>query len=218
MKSVFKRQGGIEGFFKTSPVTSVLIIINTVMLLVTLVTGGFSLANLNRLGGMTVGGIVNGEYWRFIMSAFLHGGFLHFFSNVVIGLVVLGSGLERIIGKKKFIIIYFSSLILSGGIVYIYSYFLAPNTITIGASGAIFGVLGSLLYLTINRKELMYPQEIQSIRMLVIIQVAFTLLSSNISIPGHIGGFAVGFLISFLVIGNGNNYDKKTDTYDFTVH
>lgn len=218
MKSVFKRSGGLDVFWKTSPVTSIIIIINTVVLLLTLVTGGFSTANLDKLGGLTVNGILDGEYYRFFTAAFLHGSLMHYISNTIIGLIVLSSGLERVIGKKKFAIIYFSSLILSSIVVYYYSFFFQPGALTIGASGAIFGVLGCLLYITINKSELLFPQEIQSIRMLVIIQIVFTMLSANISIPGHIGGFTAGFLISFLVLKRKNTYDKDTDVYDFTVN
>jgi rhomboid protease GluP len=218
MKSVFRRHGGLDVFWKTSPVTSILIVINTLLVIVTLISGGFSTENLDRLGGLSVDGIQSGEYYRFLTSAFLHGSLMHYISNTIIGLIVLGSGLERVIGTKKFGIIYFSSLILSAVVVYYYSYFLQPEALTIGASGAIFGVLGSLLYLTINRKDLLYPQELQSIRMLVILQIFFTLISDNISVPGHIGGLSAGFLISFLVIKQKKTYDKDSDTYDFTVH
>ena len=217
MKSVFRRNGDYKEFWKTSPVTSIIIILNTLLFLVTIISGGFATSNLDRLGGLSVDGILAGEYYRFLTSAFFHGSVMHYISNTIIGLVVLSSGLERVIGKNKFAIIYFSSLILSAVIVYYYSYLFQPDTLTIGASGAIFGVLGSLLYLTVNRKELLFPQEIKSIRMLVIIQIFFTLVSANISIPGHIGGFAAGFLISYLVIKKDNFYDKESDTYDFTV-
>ena len=218
MKSVFRRDGDLKQFWKTSPITSVIIILNTLLFIVTILSGGFGTDNLDRLGGLSVDGILDGEYYRFLMSAFLHGGVMHYISNTIIGLVVLSSGLERVIGSKKFSIIYFSSLILSAVVVFVYSYIAQPDALTIGASGAIFGVLGCLLYLTINRSELLYPQEIQSIRMLVIIQMVFTLFSDNISIPGHIGGIAAGFLLGFVVLKPKKVYDKDTDTYDFTVH
>ena len=218
MKSVFRRDGDLKVFWKTSPVTSVIIIINTIMFLITIMRGGFSTPNLYRLGGLSVFGIEAGDYYRFITAAFLHGGLMHYISNTIIGLFVLSSGLERVIGKHKFAIIYFSSLVLSSVVVYFYSYLFQPNTLTIGASGAIFGVLGALLYLTLYREELLFPQEIKSIRMLVLLQMVFTLISANISIPGHIGGFAAGFLLSYIVLRPKKLYDKETDTYDFTVH
>lgn len=220
MTSIFNRDGGFEKFFKTSPVSTVIIILNTIMFLVVLVMGGFSIANLDTLGGLTLRGIENGEYYRFIMSGFLHGGVMHFFSNMIIGVIVLSSGLERIIKSKKFALIYFASLILSATSVYfVDSLQNSYSNITIGASGAIFGVLGCLLFIAINRKDLILESDLQSIYMLVGIQVVFTFINSGVSITGHISGIIFGFLISFIIIGkHPNYYDEDSDTFDFTIH
>ena len=219
MTSIFNRDGGFESFVRTSPVSSVIVLLNTVMLLVTLVTGGFSTFNLIELGGLTVSGIDAKEYYRFLMAGFLHGSVLHFLSNMIIGVIVLSSGLERLIGSKKFFIIYFSSLIASSFGVYLIGSLLNTNSVTIGASGAIFGVLGALLFMTINRKEMILERDLQSIKMLVIIQVVFTFINSGTSISGHISGIIFGYLVSFLFFKtHRNDYDKDTDTYDFTIH
>lgn len=219
MNSIFNRDGGFNTFFKTSPISTIVIFLNLIMLIVTLVMGGFNVITLDSLGGLTVAGVDNGEYYRLVASAFLHGDFLHFLSNMVIGLIVLGSGLERIIGSKKFSLIYFSTILISGASVYLVGSITDSNSITIGASGAIFGVLGSLLFLSINRRDLILERDLQSIYMLVVIQVVFTFLSSGVSVTGHISGIIYGFLISFLIIGkNPNYYDEDSDTYDFTIH
>jgi len=194
MYSIFSRNGDWKTFYKNAPVTSILIIINTVMLLVTLLTGGFQ-GEAIKLGAIIPFEIINGEYWRIITAAFLHGGVLHFLSNMIIGLLSLSSALERLIGSKKFLIIYVGSLLISGGVVLFFT-----NYPTIGASGAIFGVLGALLYITVYRKDMLSYQDSQSIRALIFINIVFTFLGANISIPGHIGGIAAGYLISFLVI------------------
>ncbi len=218
MKSVFRREGDIKDFYKTSPVTSIIIIINTIFLLVTLLLGGFEISVLLRLGAMSKEVYTEGEYFRLLTYGFLHADFMHFFSNMIIGVVVLSSGLERVIGSKKFSIIYFATLIMVSLLTLGYTYFFKDNLVSLGASGAIFGVLGALLYITINRPELIPKQEIQSIRVLIIVQIVFTFITPGVSIIGHVGGLAIGFLLSFLVIRKPNGYDKKTDTYDFTVH
>lgn len=200
MSTIFNRSGGFKTFYKTSPVTTVIIALNTVMLLVTIVTGGFNTINLNSLGAIKAVFIDQGEWYRLFSSAFLHGDVLHFLSNTVIGLIVLSSGLERIIKSKKFFIIYFSSLVLSALTVYFYNSLIGPDITTIGASGAIFGSLGSLLYITIYRKDLLTDRDMQSIRMLVIIYIIFSFLSPGISIAAHVGGLLAGFVVSFLLI------------------
>ncbi len=214
--SVFVRDGDLKTYFKKAPVTSIIIILNTFMLLVTLVTGGFTSLNLLYLGGLWAPLVRAGEYYRIITSMFLHGSVIHYVSNVVIGLYVLSSALERIIGSKKFFFIYLLGGIGSGLLVTF-----TTDHLTIGASGAIFAALGALLYITIYRTDLMSKQEIQSIRSLVIINIVFTFLGSNISISGHLGGIITGFILSYLLIQR-NKFIKtdysNDDVFDFTVY
>ncbi len=197
MYSVFTRRGDWKTFYKNSPVTSILIIINTLMLIVVLTTGGFDNYNLVDLGGILPSLVIDGEYWRIITAAFLHGSIIHFASNIIIGLLTLSSALERMIGSKKFSFIYFGSMIISGVAVVLLS---NANTVTIGASGAIFGALGSLLYITLYRKDMITQQDSQSIWGLIAINIIFTFMASGISISGHVAGIASGFLLSYVVI------------------
>ncbi len=204
--SIFQRNGDWRQFYKTAPVTSVIFIVNTIMFLIVLLFGGFSVLNLYNWGGIVPFAVLeNNEWWRIFSAGFLHSGFLHYAVNMVIGVLTLSYALEKIIGSKKFSIIYFLSLILSGITVV---YFSGDTTVTIGASGAIFGVLASLLYITIYRKDLVTLRDAQTIRSLSFLNIAFTLIpvigifgsNSSVSISGHIGGFIAGFLISFVVI------------------
>lgn len=198
MFSIFQRSGDWRTFYKNSPVTSVILLINTLFLLFTLVSGGFDANNLVEIGAIYTPLMTSvGDYWRIITAAFLHGSFLHFLSNMIIGVLTLSSALERLIGSKKFSFVYFGSMIISGLLVIFLS---ESNAVTIGASGAIFGVLGSLLYITLYRKDMMSPRDAQSIRMLIMINIVFTLLSPGISVWGHAGGLVAGLLLSFIVI------------------
>jgi rhomboid protease GluP len=200
MFSIFSRTGDWRTFYRTSPVTSIIIIVNTVFLLLTIVTGGFSFSSshLRAIGAITRYDVLElNEWWRLVSAAFLHGGILHFLGNVVIGLLTLSSALERLIGSKKFAFIYFGSMVISGLAVVLFS---PDNAVTIGASGAIFGVLGSLLYYTVYKRENLTYQDVQSVRTLSIINIVFTLLMPGISMSGHIGGIIAGFLLSYLVI------------------
>ncbi len=198
MFSIFTRSGDWKSFYKDAPVTSIIILLNTIFLLVTIVAGGFNTTNLINLGAI-YRELIYGTtgWWRILTAAFLHGGIIHFLSNAIIGLLTLSSALERMIGSKKFAFIYFGSLVLSGITVVVLS---TPYAVTIGASGAIFGVLGSLLYITFFRRDMLSPKDIQSIRALIFINIIVTFAASNISVAGHVGGILSGFLLSFLVI------------------
>jgi rhomboid protease GluP len=206
--SVFVREGGVEQYIKKAPITSILIAANLIMLFVVIIYGGFETYTLLRLGALWAPLVKDGETWRLVTSMFLHGSVIHFIGNAIIGLYVLSSSLERTIGSKKFILIYFLSG-LGAGLLVTYT----TNALTIGASGAIFGALGSLLYIGIYRKDLMSRQDFQSIKGLVIANIFFTFLIPNISIAGHVGGIATGFLLSFIFIKR-KTYEETTYAYD----
>lgn len=138
-----------------------------------------------------------GEYYRIFTSAFLHADIWHIFFNVGFGLIVITSFLERKIGTSRTALVYFSSLLLSG----LATAALSSATVwTLGASGAIFGAVGTLFYITVFRKDLVTAQDVQSIRSLIIINVIFTLVIGNISNVGHFSGLIAGFLVAFLFV------------------
>ena len=211
--SIFVREGGLKQYFKDAPMTSILIGLNLIMLLVVLIYGGFDQYTLLRLGALWAPLVKDGEEWRLITSMFLHGSIMHFVGNAVIGLYILSGALERMIGSKKFIIIYLFSGLGAGLLVTFTS-----NALTIGASGAIFGALGSLLYIGMFRRDLMSDRDYQSIRGLVIVNIMFTFLIPNISIAGHVGGIVTGFLLSYLLIRRNvvqiYNNDYSYQSYD----
>ena len=82
MFSIFQRSGDLKQFYKNAPVTSIILILNTVFLLVTLISGGFSPNNLIEIGAIYKP-VMNeaGDYWRIITAAFLHGGIVHYCHN-----------------------------------------------------------------------------------------------------------------------------------------
>ncbi len=202
--SLFVREGNLNDYYKKAPVTSIILIINLIMLIVVFFYGGFDTYTLLRLGALWSPLVIDdNEWWRIITSMFLHGSLFHFLGNAIIGLYVLSGALERLIGSKKFIFIYFLSGIGAGLLVTFTS-----EAVTIGASGAIFGALGSLLYIGIYRKDLMTVQDFQSIKGLVLMNVIFTFLVANVSIAGHVGGIATGFLLSYLFI---KRYKEEKD-------
>lgn len=210
--SILNYNLGFKFFIKRHPVTAGILLINTVMLILTYVLSYFhgatifqpiSITALIDLGALTYTGIGNGEYYRVVTAMFLHASLLHYLGNMIIGVYVLGSAVERLLGSRKFVIIYFLSGLIASLTVVLYNILFPPlfESVTVGASGAIFGVLGALLYITIYRKDYLSTQDIQSIRALVVINIIFTFISfSNVSIPGHVGGMVGGFLLSYLLI------------------
>jgi len=204
-------------YYKFHPVTTVILAINLVMAIILIVTGGFDTENLVKLGALVPILVTEeGEYYRIITAMFLHGGFLHLLSNSFV-LYYIGAYMERLVGPKKYLLIYMISGIISS----LFVLFLASDlSVTIGASGAIFGVMGGLLVLTFLRKEWFSDHTIRTIRQLIIINVVITFLVPNISIPGHMGGLIAGILLCYLMAPKSPYYykNRKSVNKDNTIY
>ncbi|WP_286901872.1 rhomboid family intramembrane serine protease [Thermocrispum sp.] len=135
--------------------------------------------------------IAAGEWWRMITSAFLHIGPFHLLMNMV-ALWFLGRDLEQLLGKARFVALYVVSLL--GGSVAVYL-FEDIRQWTAGASGAIYGLLGAILVAAIRlRLDLTFIVVIIGINLVISFRV------QGISWLGHLGGFAVGALVTIALV------------------
>lgn len=142
---------------------------------------------LFRYGAMYSGAIERGEYWRFITAGFLHGGPLHILGNMFC-LVLWGGPLERRVGAFYFTVIYLSGLV-GGAIVSNITH--AGPFISVGASGAISGVLGALLSLRLlGLVGLPWSFFVVNVGL----NIALAASVSNIDWGAHVGGFAAGMI------------------------
>ncbi|MEG1003383.1 rhomboid family intramembrane serine protease [Clostridium sp.] len=194
-----------KNLFKQSPVTMTLILINVIIFLLTAIASK-NIIDINGLVLVKYGAKVNylineGEIWRLVTCSFLHGGLMHIVFNMY-SLFVVGSVVEKIFGVKKYLSIYFVSAITSSAL----SYFLAPDTISVGASGAIFGVLGAFLLFALKEKEHLQKGVIGNVVAVIALNLYIGITSSNIDNLGHIGGFVGGFLLATLLYRG--NYNK----------
>ena len=144
-----------------------------------------------------------GEVWRLITSMFLHIGFLHLLFNMY-ALWIIGKQLETFLGKTKFIIVYLGSGLL-GSLLSV----VLHTSVSAGASGAIFGLLGSLLYFGYHyRLYLGTVLKTQIIPVIIInLIIGFTL--SGIDNFAHIGGLIGGYLLTMALGIPGRN--KKNE-------
>ncbi len=200
---IFDANKRLQGFPATNPVSTLLIAAVTIMFVITLLSGGFSPQNLLDLGALYEPLVIdNNEWYRLFTVMFLHGNIMHYVFNTLFGLYIIGGALERLVGSLKYLIIYFASGLLASFTI-IAAYFLTGEAVlTVGASGAIYGVLGAFLYLVVNHKEWFDPRDISGIKGLIFINVVFTFLGANISVAGHIGGLIAGYAIATLMYLN----------------
>jgi len=137
--------------------------------------------------------ITQGQYYRLISAMFLHGGIVHLAVNMY-SLYAIGPMVEKVYGKAKFIAIYFVAGICSSLLSYVYS-----PSMSIGASGAIFGLLGAVLVFAIKSKGKTGSAFIRSILSVIIVNIFIGMTLPGIDNFGHIGGLIGGIIISFLI-------------------
>lgn len=185
-------------------VTYILLAINIIVfaLMYILGKGSEDSNTLLKFGAHTTTLIRAGQFYRIFTCAFLHIGLIHLFCNMY-SLFQIGPTIEYFFGKVKFILIYLFSIITSSLFVIIFQ---NPNSITVGASGAIFGLLGALLYFGYTYRGYMGNRIISSVLTVLVLNLFIGLTMSGISNAGHIGGFIGGVAFSYML---GANIDDK---------
>ncbi len=182
-----------EIFKPKKPIITVsLIIINVIVFILMYILGKGSqdAFTLIKFGAFQKDLILGGEYYRLITSAFLHIGIFHLLFNCY-ALYVIGRQLESFLGKTKFLIIYLVSALCGSLMSMIF-----PISISAGASGAIFGLLGSLLYFGYNYRVYLGTVLKSQIIPLILINLIFGFMVSGINNAAHIGGLIGGILIT----------------------
>lgn len=142
--------------------------------------------------------VATGEYYRLVTCMFLHFGAEHLFSNMLV-LIFLGDTLEQCVGKIRYLLIY-----LLGGIAgNIVSVWFALRTedfaVSAGASGAVFAVIGALIYLVIRNKGRLGNYSGQRLMMMAVLSVLQGLTAGGVDNCAHIGGTIAGFVLAFLL-------------------
>jgi membrane associated rhomboid family serine protease len=175
-------------------VTKVLIALNVAVYLITAVQGN----GINQPGGslftkwLLYGPFVhNGDWWRLVTAMFLHGFVLHIVFNMV-ALWYIGAPVEQYLGPLRFTLLYLVSGIAgsAGALV------ATPLSPTVGASGAIFGILGAMLILEWNATGRFGGAAASMIAINLVFNFAYNGAGGNISIGGHIGGLIGGILVT----------------------
>lgn len=181
-------------------VTYVLIALNVMAFVGSLAGGG---AVAERGGGSVIDhgalfgpAIADGEFWRLITSGFLHAGLIHIGFNMYL-LYILGTMLEPAIGRARFLALYFTSL-LGGSLG---ALLINPDSLTVGASGAVFGLMGGAVVIMRARG---FDPMASGIPMLIGLNLLITFVFPGISIGGHIGGLAAGVVAAYVLVEIGD--------------
>jgi len=154
------------------------------------------LLRLYRFGAKENGAIAAGQYWRLITAAFLHGGIVHLLVNSY-SLWVLGSLTEPVLGRARFLATFLVSAVTGSLASWAFN-----SAIGVGASGAIFGLLGTALYLSWRGTTARIPPSaLRSLAMWTVYNLVFGFIVPTIDNAAHLGGLAGGILCAVLLTG-----------------
>lgn len=194
--------------------TTVIIVINVAVFLILSLFGDTEDAVFMFQHGAMYEPIVTQqhEFYRIFTSMFLHFGITHLLNNMVL-LGALGWNLELEIGKMRFLIIYLVSGI-GGNLLSLYFGISAETyAVSAGASGAIFGLMGALLYVVIANRGRLGRLSGRGMLFMVILSLYFGFTSSGVDNWAHIGGLITGFVMAVILYRRKNSYGDSYGPY-----
>ncbi len=187
---------GEASFFSSAPATAILIALNAVAFVAEIASGsgGFSVGHSSIAIDFGLYGpfVAEGEWYRLLTGGFLHASLFHLGFNMF-ALYFLGRMLEPSIGTPRFLAVYVASLF--GGA--LGALLLDPNALTVGASGAIFGLFGATFVIARGRG---FDAVASSIGIILVLNLALSFGSSSISLGGHLGGLVAGVICSLTIL------------------
>lgn len=142
--------------------------------------------------------INNHQYYRIASAMFMHSGIEHLFGNMV-SLLFIGSFLEKIIGHGKYILIYFTSGILAGVTSVIYNMSIQSNSVCVGASGAVFGIVGAVMVMLLVSNAKNMRRDFRRLVIYSFLSILAGVTSFGIDNSAHIGGLVSGFIVMLIL-------------------
>jgi membrane associated rhomboid family serine protease len=155
---------------------------------------------LVRLGAMVPVLVVEGQYWRLVTATFLHANLVHLLLNAL-GLAIFGNLVESVFGSARMLAVYLVTGFVASAVSFAFG---SPGTIAVGASGAIFGLLGTWLAYNLRRRQLSLARSnVQGALLLIGLNLAIGFSVPGIDNLAHVGGLVAGVLGGLAVDGFG---------------
>ena len=197
---MFVRYENWKTYLKNYPMNSVILCINFIVFaLIFLNDFSFSSTALLECGALTNAEPFVLQRWRYITSMFMHGSFDHMLFNSF-SLFVFAPPLEKRIGSIKYFILYIVAGVIGNLLTVLYYDALGTYTISVGASGAIYGIYGAFLYAALFCKRYMDAQSKKIIYILLAFGIVSSLFLSHVNQVAHFGGLGTGFLMGSLFL------------------
>lgn len=190
-----------------TPVNTAIVLMNILVFLVLSFLGNTEDPSFMAThGGLVYHYVVEeGRYYLLLTSMFIHFGIYHLGQNMLL-LLLMGGTVERYLGKVSYAILYLLSGLISSYTSLQLTLAPAPNTVSGGASGAIFGVMGGLLFIilenvVIKRKKSVEGMTLRSMIFIILVSAGYGFMVSDVDNAAHLGGLAAGFLLTLILEG-----------------
>lgn len=158
-----------------------------------------SAAQLLAWGGNAASEVQQGAWWRLLTATFLHSGVLHLTMNMV-GLWAIGATVERLFGHRLFLLVYGASALVGSGLSL---HFSAQKAVSVGASGAVFGLAGALLTVVVRHRRSMPPLFGARNRNSMLFFIAYSLYQgftkTGVDNAAHVGGLLAGAALAWFL-------------------
>lgn len=190
---------------RKEPVTIGLIVINILVFLAVEFTGSSenTLHMLEYGAAYTPSIIEDGEFYRLFTSMFLHFGIEHLANNMLV-LFVLGSRMEQVTGRIRFLVIYLTGGVLGNIISMLLEIRSGDFAVSAGASGAVFAVMGAMIYVVIRNKGWLGDLSMRQVLIMAGFSLYFGFTSSGVDNGAHVGGMISGFILAVLLYHPGH--------------
>ncbi|GGK34996.1 putative rhomboid protease YdcA [Caldalkalibacillus thermarum] len=190
---MFIRTESFQQFIRYYPVVTALIAINTVLFVLIRFPGIGDMIRYYGVGQNLA--IAMGEYWRLVTPIFLHYRLMHFLFNSF-ALIIFAPAMERLLGRWKFIGLYLATGVAGN----VGTFLFGPDYYAhLGASGALYGLLGLYLYMVLFRKDLIDPASSQIVTTILVIGLFYTIVMPGVNLYAHLFGFLSGLAFGPLV-------------------
>ena len=185
---------------KKEPVTAGLIFLNTLIFLIVEFTGGSENGQRMLECGAAYAPLIleQGEWYRIFSSMFLHFGLPHLVNNMLV-LFVMGQRLEPAVGRMRFLLIYLAGGIGGNIVSLCWDMHTGVFAVSAGASGAVFAVIGGMIYVIIRHKGRVADLTMRQMIIMAAFSLYFGFASEGVDNAAHAGGMLCGFLVAVFI-------------------
>lgn len=193
---------------KKEPVTVFLILVNALVFLVVEFTGGSEdTLHMLQCGAAYTPSILDGEYFRILICMFLHFGAKHLGNNMLV-LFVLGGRMERTVGRIRYLLIYLLGGMGGNILCLLLEMRSGDFAVSAGASGAVFAVMGAMIYAVIRGKGHVEDLSTRQVLIMAAFSLYFGFTSEGVDNAAHVGGLICGFILAVLLYHPGK-YERQ---------